>query len=86
MGVHIFNVSIGEAEAGRSLSLRPTKFQNSQGYTEKRLKTNKQTNKQKRPQVSTQPVLTDDGYSSISPQARVACHCLLPNPRGQFAL
>jgi hypothetical protein len=50
---HAFNPSTWEAEAGRSLSLRPawsTEFQDSQGYTEKpRLKKqNKTKQKEKR--------------------------------------
>ena len=47
---HTFNPSTWEAEAGRSLSWRPawsTKFQDSQGYTEKPCLRNNNNNNNK---------------------------------------
>jgi hypothetical protein len=51
--VFVFNHSTWEAEAGRSLSMKPpclqSKFQDRQDYPEKSLRqTNKQTNKQQK--------------------------------------
>jgi hypothetical protein len=56
---HTFNRTTWETEAGRFLSLsqpgRQSEFQDSQGYTEKpclkKSKTNKQTNKQTKPEI-----------------------------------
>jgi hypothetical protein len=54
MLAHAFNPSTLEAEAGRFLSLRPawsTKFQDSQGYTEKHcLKKQKEMKRKKKKQ------------------------------------
>ena len=59
MVAHAFNPSAQEAEAGRSLSVRPAwsaEFQHRHGYTEETLSQNKQTNKQTNKQY---PVLLE---------------------------